>query len=93
MLKMCVIFAVLFFIVGCECADSSACMARRRALLPPRIIQKTTDGCDIYQFHSEDEKVHYFTRCSDKTLTTRNYIQSQGKTLVQQEEEIETLKK
>lgn len=54
--------------------------AQARADAMPHVIREA-DGCKVYAFMADD-KWHYFTRCSDGTVTTeRNWTESrrQGK--------------
>ncbi|WP_334029024.1 hypothetical protein [Burkholderia orbicola] len=54
--------------------------AQARADATPHVIREA-DGCKVYAFKADD-KWHYFTRCSDGTVTTeRNWTESrrQGK--------------
>jgi hypothetical protein len=62
--------------------------AQERADATPHVIREA-DGCKVYAFKSGDW--HYFTRCSDGTVTTeRNWSERQGKMNVHKSETIVT---
>ncbi len=54
----------------------------------PHVI-RSTDGCDVYEFEDDSYRIHYFTRCKDRTITERTYSQNLGKgRTVEKSEEI-----
>lgn len=83
-----VIAAVCGSFYGCTMSDwakrqDAAREAQERADETPHVIREA-DGCKVYAFKSGDNW-HYFTRCSDGSVTTeRNWTEShqQGKQTV-----------
>lgn len=51
---------------------------RAAARATPHVIRVSTDGCKVYAFEAGGSD-HFFTRCADQTVTTRNYTVSCGK--------------
>lgn len=78
---------------GCFFSDwaksgDAAREAQERADATPHVIREA-DGCKVYAFKSGDW--HYFTRCSDGTVTTeRSYTERHGKTTEHKSETIVT---
>ena len=70
-------------------ASQAADAAQERANETPHVIRTSPDGCKVYAF--KDGDYHYFTRCSDGSVTTdRNYTVSHGKTTEHKTETIVT---
>lgn len=88
-----VIAAVCGSFYGCTMSDwgkrqEADREAQERADATPHVIREA-DGCKVYAFKSGDW--HYFTRCSDGSVTTeRNWSERQGKQTVHKSETIVT---
>ncbi len=66
------LIAVPFLIYSCASSDAykaklEADKKEAAALAIPHVIREV-DGCKVYEF-SEDFRMHWFTKCGDKTTT------------------------